>query len=324
MATTFSPPVGQHEDHPMPPLAVTDGGTSLSCAGRDWSTLPEDLEAQVGVPLASIRNLDLSFNNLSSLDEVFALFPNLETLIADNNQIEILTDAAQVVVPEKASTTPEADTASISSIESSDAQAPVADSPPAETAGRLAPLASLKVLSLNNNNLAGLEALLDALAFLTPNLNMLSLARNPVCPDGLFREGAGSSNERTYRHYRLRVIFRLPGLAFLDASRIAPSEREVAQTTGQYLRVATVGSSSTAPNTAASSSGSFTTSSISSYPTSSARTTSSGGSAPGREYAPLPETTAPTGTGKARYGVSRYVYKGNHSEGNRFICNQDL
>jgi len=41
-------------------------------------------------------------------------------------------------------------------------------------------------------------------------------------------------------------------------------------------------------------------------------------------YEPLSPDSAPEGTGSARFGVSNYVYYGKHSEGNRFIMNQDL
>jgi len=38
----------------------------------------------------------------------------------------------------------------------------------------------------------------------------------------------------------------------------------------------------------------------------------------------LPTDLQPEGKGAARFGISSYVYYGKHSEGNRFIVNEDL
>jgi len=40
--------------------------------------------------------------------------------------------------------------------------------------------------------------------------------------------------------------------------------------------------------------------------------------------AKLPEDLQPEGVGSARFGISNYVYVGKHSEGNRFITNDNL
>ena len=42
------------------------------------------------------------------------------------------------------------------------------------------------------------------------------------------------------------------------------------------------------------------------------------------EYRPLPQEMANLGEHTGTFGVSKYVYYGKHSEGNRFIRNNDL
>lgn len=41
-------------------------------------------------------------------------------------------------------------------------------------------------------------------------------------------------------------------------------------------------------------------------------------------YGPLPNDTIPPGDHKGTFGRCRYIYFGKHSEGNRFIRNDEL
>ena len=43
-----------------------------------------------------------------------------------------------------------------------------------------------------------------------------------------------------------------------------------------------------------------------------------------KEYAALPSELTPEGEHSGTFGMSKYVYYGRHSEGNRFIRNNDL
>ena len=49
-----------------------------------------------------------------------------------------------------------------------------------------------------------------------------------------------------------------------------------------------------------------------------------GDKAESSDFTPLPQNVAEGGARGASFGVSKYVYYGTHSEGNRFILNTDL
>ncbi len=85
-------------------------------------------------------------------------------------------------------------------------------------------------------------------------------------------------------------------LKFLDSSNVTAEERKEASRVGPYMITAKP-TQQAAPETPQES--------VPMLPT-------------------LPSDLQPEGKGSARFGVSSYVYYGKHSEGNRFIMNDDL
>ena len=213
-------------------FSAQDG--SLSVAGRDFLKLPKGLGARFG---ADTHLLDASYNLLSyvrfsvslplarfatfavafvltlalplrrSLDEV-EHFVKLDSLILDNNE---LTDSA--VFPS---------------------------------------LPGLKTLSLNNNQLQDLDKFLTQATASFNNLEFLSMLKNPACPHPLgggdpeeykrFRcalsRGAARGALCTYHLcIRMRVIYRLGSLKFLDSQPVTAAEKREASRIGQFLRV---------------------------------------------------------------------------------------
>lgn len=93
----------------------------------------------------------------------------------------------------------------------------------------------LETLWINNNRFAHLNSLIDQLERLFPNLAYLSLLRNPACPDIYFSDSAAAD---VHRRYRLAVIYRLPKLVSLDATQVSDEERKEAERTGRFLQSA--------------------------------------------------------------------------------------
>lgn len=82
------------------------------------------------------------------------------------------------------------------------------------------PHARLRTLSLNNNRIAGLPAIVAAAAAAFPALAHLSLLGNPACPNYLT-----GGTAREYAAYRAFVAGALPALRTLDDSPVTPAER---------------------------------------------------------------------------------------------------
>merc|ERR1711916_354355 len=157
----------------------------------------------------------------------------------------------------------------------------------------------LETLSLNNNNLVDIENLLDQISEKYPSLRFLSLLKNPACPHPIFNEAKTDSD---YHRYRLFCLHRLPALAFLDSSEVTDDERTEAKRVGKFMRVARP--KAPPPDV--------------SFPEEASEPADSNG------LDALPDEPEKQGPGGARFGVSRYVYYGRQSEGNRFIMNEDL
>jgi hypothetical protein len=161
-------------------------------------------------------------------------------------------------------------------------------------------LPKVHTLSLNKNKLKDLDHLLGLLQSRLPRLSFLSLLGNEACPDQLTNQ---DSDDDDYRRYRLYALYKLPQLRFLDSSTIKESDRAEARQKGPYLGVVRVSPDAIQQN-------------------------NSGGAASDREaqeYRPLPVTAdGSQPEPKAKFGKCRYVYYGRHSEGNRFIRNNDL
>ncbi|XP_042289203.1 leucine-rich melanocyte differentiation-associated protein isoform X3 [Thunnus maccoyii] len=160
---------------------------------------------------------------------------------------------------------------------------------------RLPRLPNLHTLTLNKNQLTDIEALLEHLADVTPSLEYLSLLGNEACPNQLV---SPDKDEDDYQRYRYFVLHKLPQLKFLDTRKVTKKEVMEAQARGAFMKV--VKPKSEAPSNEA-----------------------------GCESHPLPYSPLPQGSRDARnhkgvFAKCRYVYYGKHSEGNRFIRNDQL
>ncbi|XP_061767752.1 leucine-rich melanocyte differentiation-associated protein [Nerophis ophidion] len=160
---------------------------------------------------------------------------------------------------------------------------------------RLPGLPNLHTLTLNKNKLTDIEALLEHLADVTPSLRYLSLLGNEACPNQLV---SPDKDEDDYQRYRYFVLHKLPGLKFLDTRKVTRKESTEAQARGAFMKVVKP-KSDTPPKEA------------------------------GFETRPLPYTPLPRGSRDAKnhkgvFAKCRYVYYGKHSEGNRFIQNDQL
>lgn len=158
---------------------------------------------------------------------------------------------------------------------------------------------NLTNLVLNNNNLTDLQHFLQQSQNYLPNIVFLSLHGNPICQDSLlsFQE----NNEEDYERYRLAVLYSLVSLTFLDSRPVTSQERDEATKRGDLVsRVA---------KPKVSSSGSDDKSSKDQ-----------------NSLKPLPETKLAQGNKaqKASAAREKYHYKGLHSEGNRFIRDEQL
>jgi len=154
-------------------------------------------------------------------------------------------------------------------------------------------LLSLHTLCVNNNNIDDLKAFLDCLAKSCPNLTYLSMLKNPACPNYF----VGKDFE-DYQRYRYYVLYRLKKLKFLDSSSVTSEEMKEAVRVGPYNNIL--------------------------KPDANQYVKKPEQAPADEEYQPLATESAPEGVGSARLGTSNYVYFGKHSEGNRFIMNEDL
>ena len=92
-------------------------------------------------------------------------------------------------------------------------------------------LKTLRTLWCNNNEISDLPAFLDDICKKFPNLQYLSLMRNPACP-GLM--DIANPDLEAIRLYRLYVLFRFPQLRMIDWEEVTESERDEAKRRGQY------------------------------------------------------------------------------------------
>ncbi|CAB3238980.1 unnamed protein product [Arctia plantaginis] len=95
-------------------------------------------------------------------------------------------------------------------------------------------LANLKTLSLNNNQISDLDALMEKISQNFPSLTYLSLLSNKACPNQLSDIDKDDSD---YQRYRYFVIYILPKLIFLDSRRVSAEERREAAVRGEFMRV---------------------------------------------------------------------------------------
>lgn len=83
------------------------------------------------------------------------------------------------------------------------------------------PMHSLHTLWLNNNRILSPVPFLSSLAQQCPNLKVLSLMGNELCPNYL-----NGGTEQQYEIYRLQVIRYFPKLKHLDDSAVSYEERQ--------------------------------------------------------------------------------------------------
>ncbi|KAJ8318513.1 hypothetical protein KUTeg_003604 [Tegillarca granosa] len=159
-------------------------------------------------------------------------------------------------------------------------------------------LKSLHTLTMNKNNLTNLDHLLDSLEKCFPSLTYLSLLGNIACPNQL---SCLDKDEEDYKRYRNYVLYRLPKLKFLDSSPVKSSELAEAKRVGPFMKVIKLDENELEK----------------------ANVTDKEGTDKSK-YSPLPSSQRDTTDHLGSYGKSKYVYYGRHSEGNRFIRNNDL
>ena len=101
-------------------------------------------------------------------------------------------------------------------------------------------------------------------------------------------------DQQDYKRYRLYTIYLLPHIKFLDSSAITTEESAEARRVGQYMKV------------------------VKPQQTAKTETEQNEGQENGEDEDEDEEElqTAP-GRGKVSFGMSRYVYYGKNSEGNR-------
>ncbi|XP_029963343.1 leucine-rich melanocyte differentiation-associated protein [Salarias fasciatus] len=156
-------------------------------------------------------------------------------------------------------------------------------------------LRNLHTLTLNKNQLTDIEALLEHLADVTPSLHYLSLLGNEACPNQLV---SPDKDEDDYQRYRYFVLYKLPQLKFLDTRKVSRKEVMEAQARGAFMKVV--------------------------KPKSEAKSSEAGSDSQPLPYTPLPRGSRDAKNHKGVFAKCRYVYYGKHSEGNRFIRNDQL
>ncbi|XP_059143253.1 leucine-rich melanocyte differentiation-associated protein-like isoform X2 [Physella acuta] len=158
-------------------------------------------------------------------------------------------------------------------------------------------LKDLHTLTINKNKIRDLYKLVDQLVSCFPNLTYLSLLGNEACPNQL---SSNEKDEEDYQRYRYYVVYKIPGLKFLDSSQVTASEVQEAKRVGPYQQI--VRPKDNLEDSDSLNSGSPTV-----------------------PYSPLPsESQKENIDHQGTFGKTKYIYYGRHSEGNRFIRNKDL
>ncbi|XP_074763286.1 leucine-rich melanocyte differentiation-associated protein isoform X1 [Athene noctua] len=156
-------------------------------------------------------------------------------------------------------------------------------------------LPHLHTLTLNKNQITELESLLDHLAEVVPSLRYLSLLGNMACPNELVCK---EKDEDDYQRYRYFVLHKLTNLKFLDTRKVTRREREEALVRGAFMKVVKPKDTKASGDTASTS--------------------------PEIHYTPLPLGSRDLTNHRGILGKCRYIYYGKHSEGNRFIRDDQL
>ncbi|XP_072347727.1 leucine-rich melanocyte differentiation-associated protein [Scyliorhinus torazame] len=161
---------------------------------------------------------------------------------------------------------------------------------------KLPRLPHLNTLTINKNQISELDSLLDHLAEVVPWLKYLSLLGNEACPNELV---SLDNDESDYQRYRYFILHKLPKLKFLDARKVTKKEYEEAAARGAFTKVVKP------KDDLASSDFGSNLSDV-------------------QQYTPLPQGSRDGTHHKGVFAKCRYVYHGRHSEGNRFIRDDQL
>ncbi|XP_032301181.1 leucine-rich melanocyte differentiation-associated protein isoform X3 [Coturnix japonica] len=156
-------------------------------------------------------------------------------------------------------------------------------------------LPHLHTLTLNKNQITELESLLDHLAEVVPSLQYLSLLGNVACPNELVCK---EKDEDDYQRYRYFVLHKLKNLKFLDTRQVTRKEREEALIRGAFMKVV--------------------------KPKDTKASSDAASISPEMSYTPLPSGSRDLTNHRGILGKCRYIYYGKHSEGNRFIRDDQL
>ncbi|XP_042192536.1 leucine-rich melanocyte differentiation-associated protein [Callorhinchus milii] len=157
-------------------------------------------------------------------------------------------------------------------------------------------LPHLHTLTINKNQITELDSLLDHLAEVLPFLKYLSLLGNKACPNELV---SLDNDESDYQRYRYFILHKLTNLKFLDARKVTRKERVEAVTRGAFMKIV-----KPKDDTASSGFGSSTPAS--------------------QQYTPLPQANRDPSNHRGILAKCHYIYRGRHSEGNRFIRDDQL
>ncbi|XP_048762855.2 leucine-rich melanocyte differentiation-associated protein-like [Ostrea edulis] len=95
-------------------------------------------------------------------------------------------------------------------------------------------LQNLHTVTLNKNKITNLDQLLDNISHNLPRLTYLSMLSNEACPNQL---SSLDKDEEDYQRYRFYVLFRLPGLKFLDSTNVKEEELVEAKRVGPFMQV---------------------------------------------------------------------------------------
>lgn len=173
---------------------------------------------------------------------------------------------------------------------------------------------SVRILSVNNNNINDVASFLEGLSAVKNTLAQISLLKNPGCPSPYF-----GSDTDDYARFRLYVVYMLPKLEYLDSTKVTDHERSEARRRGAFLRPARL--IQTSESSAGNGEGS---SGERGNGGGDAGVDGNGNGGYGKTTALPQDLAEPGSSGPARFGVCSYVYYGKQSEGNRFILNDDL
>ncbi|XP_044756188.1 leucine-rich melanocyte differentiation-associated protein-like isoform X2 [Coccinella septempunctata] len=155
-------------------------------------------------------------------------------------------------------------------------------------------LPHLNLLSLNKNKIFDIETLITKIQHNLPSLNYLSLLGNKACPNEL---ADAENDEEDYQRYRYFVLYHLPNLKFLDSTKVREFERAEAKRRGKFMRVIRPVATPEDDETDTQWDNRFT---------------------------PLPKNLRSLDDQRGSIRKCKKVYQGKHSEGNRFISNNDL